>query len=116
MRNNDVWEARDVLVGIHYKPGWALQWNYSMMHVHIRWQFRAPDYTRGGEALHTWHSRWWDLSTVGLTEDAIVKTALAAALQAEEHECREAFTYKGVRLFDPHLTVQKLMEAACPST
>lgn len=30
----------------------------------------------------------------------------------EEHECREAFTYKGVRIFGPHIDVDVLVDVA----
>lgn len=104
-----------VLGAVRYKSGWKLRWSSSPSKVSLWWQMEAPDYTKPGMPMMTWQCREWVLFDP-VTEDKLVKTALAAALQAEEHECREAFTYRGVRLFDPHLTVQQLMEAACPST
>lgn len=110
-------EIAAILGRIDYKPGWQLKFRGWAPHLYIWWEFQAPDCTDErylGDK--TWTSREWVLPLGSVTEDALVKTALAAALQAEEHECREAFTYGGVRLFDPHLPVHKLMEAACHST
>lgn len=104
----------EVLERVRYKRGWTLQWCSRPLGVDLWWSFRAPDYVTGASEA-SWLSRVWFVENP-VTEDTLVKTALAAALQAEEHECREAFTYKGVRLFDPHLSVQELMEAVCPST
>jgi hypothetical protein len=39
-----------------------------------------------------------------------VRTALAAAIMAEEHEVRERFRYKNRRVFNPHYDVEKLAE------
>ena len=108
--------SHTVLCNIQYKPGWALQYVRGATWTTLWWSFIAPDYTKPGAPMTEWQAREWRVLNDEATEDSLVKTALAAALQAEEHECREAFTYKGVRLFDPHLTVQKFMEAACPST
>lgn len=110
-------EIAAILGRVAYKPGWLLQFRGHAPNIYIWWKFMAPDYTDErylGD--REWTSREWALPMATLTEDALVKTALAAALQAEEHECREAFTYGGVRLFDPHLPAHKLMEVACHST
>lgn len=54
------------------------------------------------------HSREWLLDT--LTEDGIVQTVFKAIANAEEHEVRERFRYKGKRVFNPHTTIANLME------
>lgn len=53
-------------------------------------------------------SRKWYLSR-WMTESELVQTAFKAALTAEEHECRERFTYRGNRIFNPHISVRALM-------
>lgn len=106
---------QQVIAAVRYKPGWCLYAASSTSKVELWWSFLAPDYTDADAPIKRWHGRsWWIVGPV--TEGALVKTALAAALQAEEHECREAFTYQGVRLFDPHTTIDKLMETQCRST
>lgn len=42
--------------------------------------------------------------------DNIVKRCFVAARDYSEHEVREAFTYKGRRVFDPHQSVENLWE------
>ncbi len=39
------------------------------------------------------------------SEDEILRTCLKQILSTEEHEAREHFLYKGVRVFDPHRPV-----------
>lgn len=48
----------------------------------------------------------------GQTDSSIVRTALAAFLAYEEHEVREAFTYRGKRIYGPHVDVDALVEVA----
>ncbi len=87
---------------IRYKPGWLLML-ISGPYLQVR---LPPD--RGGER---WHGRKWMLS-YHMTEGEIVQTALMACLAAEEHEAREAFTYKGHVLFGPHISIDRLLEVA----
>ena len=54
------------------------------------------------------HSREWLLQD--LTEDGIVQTVFKAIANAEEHEVKERFRYKGKRLFNPHVTVANLLK------
>lgn len=106
---------QEVLDAVRYKQGWYLHYCSHPSEVELWWSFTAPDYTDTAAPVKLWHGRSWFISDP-VTEDSLVKTALAAALQTEEHECREAFTYRGVRLFDPHTSINKLMEAQCRST
>lgn len=43
-----------------------------------------------------------------MTDTEIVKTALNAVLAALTHEALETFKYRGVSIFDPHLSVDAL--------
>ena len=45
-----------------------------------------------------------------MTKSEIVQTALMAVLAAEEHETREAFLYRGQRIFSPHYDVDQLVK------
>lgn len=47
-----------------------------------------------------------------MTDSEIVRTCLGAALSYEEHEVREFFTYRGRRIYGPHLDVEALVEIA----
>jgi len=53
--------------------------------------------------------RKWDISA-HMTESEIVFTVWKAVLTFLEHEARENFTYKGKKIFDPHISVNALLE------
>lgn len=65
------------------------------------------DNTNG--APYSWKGRKWALSH-HMTETEIVKTALVAIKAAVEHEALENFKYKGVTIFDPHISVDDLLD------
>jgi hypothetical protein len=46
------------------------------------------------------------------TTSSIVRTVLARFMAYFEHEVREAFLYKGKRIYGPHLDVEALVEVA----
>ena len=75
----------------------------------LQWSFTGPC-SKTGEVKEQ-PCRKWQLSFY-MTAGEIVQTAFAAALQAEEHECREFFRWKGRRLFNPHLPLTTLWERA----
>lgn len=54
--------------------------------------------------------RKWDISGFA-TESEIVFTVWKAFLTFVEHEMRENFTYKGKKIFDPHIDVNALLVA-----
>ena len=70
----------------------------------IRVRFNAGD-----EGWQT--GRKWYISP-HMTKSEVVQTALKAVLAAEEHEAREAFRYKGSKIFGPHFDVDVLVELA----
>ena len=57
------------------------------------------------------NGRWWVVSQHAVKSE-VVTTALKAVLTAEEHEARERFRYRGVRIFGPHLDVDVLADQA----
>lgn len=57
----------------------------------------------------SWNGRWWRLSQ-HMTDSEVVWTAFKAVLTALEHEAREKFTFKGVRIADSHVDVHKLAD------
>jgi hypothetical protein len=63
-----------------------------------------------GAKGHHWSGRKWLLSE-HMTETEVVKTALVAVKQAIEHEVLELFTYQGLTIFNPHISVLALMAA-----
>jgi hypothetical protein len=53
-------------------------------------------------------SRPWLISE-DQSDDAILNTIFKAIMCAEEHETKERFTYKGKRVFNPHIEIKDLM-------
>lgn len=58
-----------------------------------------------------WTGRKWNLSS-HMVPGEVVQTALAAVLAWYEHEAREAFTYKGKAIFNPHISLEELLARA----
>ncbi len=71
----------------------------------IRCGFWRPDTATGqmGEGFGR-----WNLVSRNASIDAVVKTAYVAINLVVEHEKMEAFTFDGVRIFDPHKTLEEL--------
>lgn len=61
--------------------------------------------------LETMKGGKWYLSPY-MTDGEIVQKALQALLAFAEHEVREGFTFKGRRIYGPHIALDALMEIA----
>lgn len=97
---------------VSYKQGWELHLIESCWpgtRRYLQWSFPAPNADTG--VFETQWARKWYLSAL-MTKGEVVQTAFAAALAAEEHECREFFTFAGKRIFGPHLTLEALVSRA----
>lgn len=69
----------------------------------------APDADTGVPVQQ--HGRKWFVPR-GATRDEVVRTAFKAAVTWAEHEARELFTFRSVRVFGPHLDLGRLASAA----
>lgn len=58
-----------------------------------------------------WSGRKWRVS-LNMTPAEVVQTALAAVLAWYEHEAREAFKYRGLAIFNPHIALDELVARA----
>jgi hypothetical protein len=56
-------------------------------------------------------TRKWYIPPI-MAKSEIVQTVLKCILTAEEHEARERFRYKGVKVFAPHFDVDRLVDFA----
>lgn len=92
-----------------YKHGWWLKVGVDGERWWLQWRFVGPCSKTGKWQEHS--CRKWFLSE-HMTDGEFVQTAFAAALQAEEHECREFFLFNGKRVFNPHLSLEALMSRA----
>lgn len=94
-------ELADVLNDIQYKQ---------YHHLIVRPFEDAPDrFYLQVFGPNGWTGRKWALSW-HMTVSEVVLTAFKAFLTFEEHECREAFTYKGQKVLGPHLDLDKMAE------
>ena len=67
--------------------------------------FRRPDTHTGEIGIGSGRQ---ELVAFGASESGVVKTAWLLAELIVRHELMEAFLYKGVRIFNPHHTVEEL--------
>lgn len=104
-------DPRLVLDEIRYKLGWHLKVSQCKVNqrFYLQWSFVGPCAVTGIHELQSCR-KWW-LSEF-MTDGELVQTAFEAAKVAEEHECREFFLYKGIRIFGPHIRLDALMQAA----
>jgi hypothetical protein len=77
---------------------------------YIQVKFIATD-NQTGDAEVPWSGRKWFVSVYS-THAEVVQTCLKAVLTALEHEAREKFTYRGAAIFQPHIDIDRLIEAA----
>ena len=96
------------LGAIHYKD-WMLHVGSDGGRAYLQWKFIGPCAKTERHVVQS--CRKWFLSP-HMTESELVQTAFAAAVAAEEHECREFFTYQGKRPFQPHVSIHALL-AVC---
>jgi hypothetical protein len=110
-------DVRAVLEGISFAPscldmGW--KWEIEELRVGaegtlkgwlVNTTFQRPDTDTG--IVGTGRGRK-ELVGVGASESGVVKTAWLLAELIVRHELMEAFLYRGVRIFDPHHTVDEL--------
>lgn len=91
---------RAILDRIEYR-GWDLLLRLDESRYVLQVQFWAEGAAQRG--------RKWLLSE-HMTDGEVVQTAFKAIITAEEHECREAFKYRGQAVFGPHLDADWLAE------
>ncbi len=98
-------DVKAVIAEISYKPNWAIICQNSYLQVEVIGVCSidgSPQKWRG--AKHRISSHMCKQELVGL--------AFTAIKQAEEHEMREFFRYKGASIFNPHLDPDVLAEVA----
>lgn len=95
-------QVEEILNNVKYKD-----WVVEVHHIPdstvslMRWTF--------DDKGHRQYARMWTIDRT-MPHSDIVRTALAAAIMAEEHEVRERFQYRGKKVFNPHYDVDKLSE------
>jgi hypothetical protein len=110
-------DLKAVFGQIRFAPNCVdMGWDWEIEELHIApagelkgWlvntTFRRPDTDTG--VMGTGRGRK-EFIAVGTSESGVVKTAWLLAELIVRHELMEAFLYKGVRIFDPHHSVEEL--------
>lgn len=103
---------RDILEtveNITYKKGWVISVNVDGLEKrpYLQVEFDGEDVETG--KIEKQKCRKWMLS-YHMTTTEIVYTALKAIQAAEDHETREFFKYKNVRIANPHFSVDDIVE------
>ena len=76
--------------------------------VEVRLEVSRPDIDTGEVGWGFGGARRLD---PGMTDGQIVRSIFSMFMAYEEHECREHFTFGGVRIFGPHITLKALLKA-----
>jgi hypothetical protein len=97
-------EVLQLVEDIYYKD-WCLNIQVPDVGYLIWWGWDATDVNDPTQTIRC-NSRKW-LVEFNPTKEQFIKTAFMAAVQAEEHECRENFKvltrgHQLIRPFDPH--------------
>jgi hypothetical protein len=110
-------ELRGVLDGISFAPsGLQMGWTWEIEELRVApagalkgWlvntTFKRPDTETGIMGVGRGRQ---EFIAVGTSESGVVKTAWLLAELIVRHELMEAFLYRGVRIFDPHHSVEEL--------
>lgn len=99
-------EIQKIISNVQYKKWFVELYNTPEFVIRLSW-FDTCSVT-GKQMIQ--HSREWFMQPEGLTEDMVVQTIFKAIQNAEEHEVKERFRYKGKRVFNPHITINNLLE------
>lgn len=100
---------RRIIAAVRYKD-WQCMLNEDIDgKPYLQWGWHAACAVTG-------ENKWWTsrkhMLSVHMLEGEVVQTAFYAALQAEEHECREQFRYGADRPFQPHVHFDALRWAS----
>jgi hypothetical protein len=91
-----------------------MDWNWEVESIDggvlIRTTFRRPDINTG--EMGTGYGRWMHVPE-GTSKEGVVKTAWLCAELIVRHELMESFLYDGVKIFDPHKTLNELSYTKC---
>lgn len=103
-------EAKKILNGISFAPscldmGWKFQLKQAVGGFLIRTSFKRPDTNTG--KIGTGYGRWMFVPK-DAGDRGVVMTAWLCAELIVKHELLEAFLYRGVRILNPHKSLEDL--------
>jgi hypothetical protein len=100
---------RQLLAQVRYKPGSGFRLTQNGECVFLQHHQALPDCTVDPAESPTLQvrGRKFYLSP-HMTDAEVIQTALMAVIAFEEHEAREAFLFRGDRIFGPHKSLASL--------
>lgn len=106
----DIKEIKKVIKNITFAPsnldmGWKWEVKETQEGFLIRTSFKRPDTNTG--KIGTGFGRWMFVDK-NIDERGLVMTAWLCAKLIVEHELMEALKYRGVRILDPHKSLDEL--------
>jgi len=103
---NTLEDIKNVVANITYKKGWEVLTFMDGDRPMIQVIFDGEDEKTGN--LEKQKCRKWAMS-FHMTTTEIVYSVLKAIQAAEDHETREFFKYKNVRIANPHFSVEDIV-------
>jgi len=106
----DLAEIKKIVKNITFAPsnldmGWKFQVKENPDGFLLRTSFKRPDINNG--KVSTGFGRWMFVDK-NCSETGVVMTAWLCAELIVRHELMEAFLFRGVRILNPHKTVEEL--------
>lgn len=103
-------KIKQIVKNISFAPsnldmGWKWQVKETSEGFLIRTSFRRPDTNTG--KIGTGYGRWMFIHK-DADDRSIVMTAWLCAKLIVEHELMESFLFRGVRILDPHKSLEEL--------
>lgn len=103
-------QIQEIVKKITFAPsnldmGWEWQAKETEDGFLIRTSFKRPDTNNG--VIGTGYGRWMFIEK-NSDERSVVMTAWVCAKLIVEHELMEAFLFSGIRILDPHKTLDEL--------
>lgn len=98
-------EIQHLINDIRYLEGWELYLiSINFEYAYMYWGFRDVEGRQ--------ECRKWLITLRTATPSDILQTALRAAIDAQEHEVREQFRFKGKKIYGPHFDPEALVDFA----
>jgi hypothetical protein len=112
-------QVAEILKGISYKTGYGVSvvtptqirtYPSNSRGSYVQVEGIVRDVDTGFKDWQRGKREYIDLNNI--TEGELVQLVFSLYQQFEDHECREAFEYKGFRVYGPHMTLDSLITAA----
>lgn len=108
-------EMREIVRSITYKPGWAINFYQEPTEQRPYVQLYVTETVAARDSRTGHHVPWKSAKRYlsrHMCRQEIVGAVFGLIRDAEEHETREWFRYRGASIYNPHLDPEALWEVA----